>query len=65
MEECMNTNGRITIPKQKRGKKMYRGKGWRLTGPNGRIFKAALILRMKINGATVVILRVRERPKKE
>jgi hypothetical protein len=36
-----------------------------ITGPNGRIFKAALIRRMKINGATVVILRVRERPKKE
>ncbi|MGA2535407.1 MAG: hypothetical protein ABSF53_05290 [Terracidiphilus sp.] len=61
----MNTNGTITTPKQKRGKKMNRGKGWRLTGPNGRIFKAALIRRMKINGATVVILKVRERPKKE
>jgi hypothetical protein len=44
---------------------MYRGKGWRLTGPNGRIFKAALIRRMKINGATIVIVKVRERPKKE
>jgi hypothetical protein len=65
MEDWMNTNGKKTIPKQKRGKKMYRGKGWRLTGPNGRIFKAALIRRMKINGATVAILRVRERPKKE
>jgi len=65
MEDLMNTNNGVTKPKPKYGKKMYRGKGWRLTGPNGRIFKAALIRRMKIDGATVVILRVRERPKKE
>ena len=51
--------------KPKRGKKMVTGKGWILTGPNKRYFKAALIVKRKIGGETVVLMRVIERPKKK
>lgn len=51
--------------KPKRGKKMFTGKGWVLTGPNGRFFKGTLIVKGKVAGKTVILMSVLERPKKK
>ena len=41
-----------------RGEKMKPGKGWRLTGPNKRAFKATLVKRFDSGDENVAIFRV-------
>jgi hypothetical protein len=45
-----------------RGKKMKRGKAWRLVTPGGKAFKASLLKKVKVGAETLAIFRVLPKP---